>query len=88
MADMSHASLSRKRPLEEASNLEELNKPIPNANIHAAVTMLSSVKGKHSVFFDGTISDGTSKMRIVGFSPEHQKKLHSFQEKKMPIKYC
>ena len=71
---------------EEASNLEKLNKPIPNANIHAAVTMLSPVKkGKDSLFFDGTISYGTSKMRIVGFSPEHQKKLLSFQEKKMPI---
>lgn len=76
----------RKRQLEEIEALDELDRPIPNANIHGAVTMLSPVKkGRNSLFFDGTIADGKSSVRLVGFSAEQQKKLTTLQQNKKPI---
>ena len=83
------AGMFRKRLIEQpvmVENLEELDSPRPSANLHAAIRMLSPVKkGRNSVFFDGTIADSTSSMRIVGFSPEQQKKLSAFQQSKKPI---
>lgn len=83
---MAEIPTSRKRQHEDVETLEELQAPRPTANVHAAIKMLSPIKkGKTSVFFDGTIADGTSKMRIVGFSPEQQKKLLGFHQNKKPI---
>ena len=37
-------------------------------------------KGKRGSFFEGHMSDGTSKMRVVGFKAEQRKKLFEFSE--------
>ena len=77
---------TRKRLYEEISNFKQIDKPVPNARIHAAVTSLSPVKkGKTSIYFDGTMTDGDSHFRVVGFSSEQQKKLASFMDSKDPL---
>ena len=56
-----------------------------NASLHATLTSLSPLKkGKHSVYFDGTLTDGTTEQRFVGFSSEQQKKLVSFHSSHTP----
>lgn len=53
-----------------------------NAKIHGVVACLSPMKkGKSAIFFEGTIMDGNSEMRIVGFNGSQRKRLANFQEK-------
>ena len=72
---------SRKRPLnlEELDHLDAVEKPIANASVHGAITSLSPVKkGRNTNYFDGTIADERTKLRLVGFSSDQQRKLSSF----------
>lgn len=39
---------------------------------------------KNSIYFDGVVSDGTSHLRLVGFTTEQQKKLSTLLEAKQP----
>ena len=68
----------RKRLFEEIESFDSLEKPLPNASVHAAVTEISPVKkGKNANYFDGNMTDGTTNLRFVGFNTEQQKKLSS-----------
>ena len=70
-----NSNIGRKRHIEEVDSLEKLQKPVANANLHGAVTSLSSVKkGRNSSYIDGTISDGHCRIRLVGFLPAQQNK--------------
>ncbi len=72
---------SRKRLFEEIESLDSIKNPIPNANLHAAVSQVSPMqKGKNTNYFDGSISDGTCTMRVIGFTAEQQKKLSFHME--------
>ena len=52
-----------------------------NAKIHVVVGTLSPMKkGKSAEFFEGTITDGTTEMRVVGFKGSHRKRLADFQK--------
>ena len=67
-------------------DLESLN--LTPAYIHGAITSLSPVKkGRNSQFFDGTIADETSQVRIVGFTVQQQKKLNSFYQNKKLVNF-
>jgi hypothetical protein len=70
----------RKRPIEEVNQFDEINQAVPNATIHAAaITSLSPVKeGKRSKYFDGTLTDGISHMRMIGFNTDQQRKLTTY----------
>lgn len=71
--------MARKRLFEEIDSFAAIDKPLPNASIHAAITSLSPVKrGKNSFYFDGMLTDGTTNLRVVGFTAEQQKKLAPF----------
>ena len=62
---------SRKRSLEEVKRFDDLSKPIPNASVHGSLLSLSEVRpGRHSNYFDGAITDGIKKLRVVGFRTE------------------
>ena len=77
---------TRKRLYEDIDDFDELNEPVPNASIHAAVMSLSPYKkGENASYFDGTLTDGTRKIRMIGFSSDQQKKLSSYQESQHPI---
>ena len=64
----------RKRPVEEiesfeVESLDAVDNPVSSANIYWMITSLSPVKkGRIRNYFDGTISDGTSKLHMVGFN--------------------
>lgn len=68
--------MARKRPVEkidsfEVESLDAVDKPVLSANIHGMITSLSPVKkGRMRNYFDGTVSDGTSKLRMVGFNQQ------------------
>ena len=80
------AMATRKRLYEDIDDFDELNEPVPNASIHAAVMSLSPYKnGENASYFDGTLTDGTRKIRMIGFSSDQQKKLSSYQESQHPI---
>ena len=73
------AGVARKHPIEEVDRLDLLTRPVPNASLHGAVTLLSPVKkGRNSNYFDGTLYDGHRQVRTVGFLPAQQKKLDGF----------
>ena len=69
-------SSSRKRTTEEFEQLDAATHPVATANIEGNITSLSPVKkGRRSTYFEGQIDDGTSKLCLVGFSSDHQRKL-------------
>ena len=78
---------SRKRPAPpELHNFDDVSQPYPNANLHAVIKSLSPVKkGRHSIYFDGVLTDGSSTLRLVGFRSEQQKRLSTFSRDKTPI---
>ena len=75
--------MSRKRLLEEADKFDSIENAIPNASIYGALSEVSPLKkGKNSVYFDGSITDGISFMRVVGFSAEQQQKVAAYVKRK------
>ena len=59
---------------------------IQSANVHRVPRNLSPVKqGKKTSYFDGEMSDGSCRIRFVGFKSEHQKRLLPFTEKDKPV---
>ena len=77
--------MARKRQFHEIEDFDSVEQPIPSASLHGVVTSLSPLKGAKSAYFDGTVSDGTSKLRLVGFSTKQQKLMEDFMAKKQPI---
>ena len=68
----------------EAGEFDDVSsaRPSPNASLHGMLANLSPMKkGKQVPFFEGKLTDGTKHIRIVGFQPDHQKRLASFYEK-------
>lgn len=63
-----------KRPVEEIESFEveslnAVDNPVSSANIYWMITSLSPVKKvRIHNYFDGTVSDGTSKLHMVGFN--------------------
>ena len=56
-------SESRKRDI---SQLKEIDEPCTSVNVHGAVTTISPIKkGRKALFFDATLADTTSKVRLV-----------------------
>ena len=79
--------MARKRNIHDVENLDKLDNPIPKANVHGMVTSLSPIKkGRTCSYFDGTLADGTKKVRIVGFSTTQRTQMTSYMEKAQSIK--
>ena len=57
---------------------------IQSANIHG-VTRNQSSKAKKASYFEGQMSDGSCRIRFVGFKAEHRKRLIPFSEKDEPV---
>ena len=75
---------SRKRNI---SQLDEINEPSPSATLHGAITNISPIKkGRmNTQFFDATLADSTSSVRLVGFSPQHQIQLNDLHKTNSPV---
>ena len=75
--------MARKRDI---SQLKDLDEPCTNATIHGAVTSISPIKkGRKALFFDATLADTTSKVRLVGFSPQQQILLSDLHKANSPV---
>jgi hypothetical protein len=80
---MASKPTKRKLELEEVDSLEE---PVSTASLHAVVSSLSPVKkGRNSDYFEGTVTDGKSTVRLVGFKRSQQSKIQRFMDKQQPI---
>ena len=77
-------TMDRKRHI---SQLDEINEPSSNATIHAAITNISPIKkGRlNTQFFDATLADTTSSVRLVGFSSQHQIQLSQMHKSNAPV---
>ena len=75
---------SRKRNF---TQLDQISEPSPNATIHGAVTSISPIKkGRlNNQFFDATLADTTSSIRLVGFSTQQQIALNELHNSKSPV---
>jgi len=72
------AKSPKKRNFRNFNNLALIDKPTSygeKTTVHAMITSLSPTKGK---FFDGSISDETGTMRLVGFNDAKRKKLENY----------
>ena len=59
---------------------------IQSANLHRVPKNLSPVKqGKKASYFDGQLSDGSCRIRFVGFKAEYCKRLLPFTGKEEPV---
>ena len=75
--------MARKRDI---TQLKDIDEPCTSINIHGAVTNISPVKkGRKSLFFDGTLADTTSKVRLIGFSPQQQILLNDLHKASSPV---
>ena len=76
--------MSRKRNI---TQLDEINEPTPSAIIHGAITSVSPIKkGRlNTQFFDATLADKTSSLRVVGCSHQQQIQLHELHKNKSPV---
>ena len=77
--------MAKKRTYSEISTLEDIKSPMSNTTIHGAITAISPVKkGRKSIFFEGTLTDSTAAIRLVGFNIIQQKKFLDFRKRKIP----
>ena len=66
-------------------NLESVSQPVLSACIDGVVTGLSTVKkGKKNSYSDGSVSDGKTKLRIMGFRGGQHKAIKDFFNKEDP----
>lgn len=77
-------SKSKKRNFDQ---LNDICEPTHNAVLHGALTSVSPIKkGRMNIyFFDATLADKTSSVRVVGFSPQHQLQLQDLHKAKSPV---
>ena len=78
--------MSRKRQLHEVLDLDGLQEPIANASVEGITSVSPIKKGKTSNYFDGTVTDSTAKVRLVGFTASQQKKVNEYMTQNQPIK--
>lgn len=82
-------SKSKKRKHEELDvhEVESLDEPLSTVTVHGVVSSLSPIKkGSKSNYFDGSVSDGKSKVRLVGFRPSQRMQINKLMQDKHPIK--
>ena len=79
--------VKRKHEELEVDEVESLDEPRSTASIHVVISSLSPIKkGCKSNYFDGSVSDGKSKVRLVGFSPSQRTRMKNLMEKKQAVK--
>ena len=78
--------MARKRSCEDIEQISNVDRPIASTRLHGAITCLSPIKkGRKSLFFDGTLADATSKIRVVGFDAHQQRKLQEYHQNNVAV---
>ncbi len=72
----------------EFEALSDIQDTVLEADIHFAIECLSPVKKANSgvPYFHGTVTDGSRKLRLVGFNQKLQTELSNLSEKNLPVK--
>ena len=78
--------MARKRNFEEIESLGSVSQPVLSAYVDGVITGLSIVKKGKKSYFDGNVSDGKTKLRIVGFQGGQHKAIQDFLTKKTPLR--
>jgi len=80
------AKCASKRSFEEVDNFNVVEKGMASASVHGVLTSVLPVrKGRKQNYFEGKLSDGSSKLRFVGFDSKQQKKMSEMLPKKQAI---
>ena len=82
-------SKGRKRKLEEleVDEVESLDETLSTACVHGVISTLSPIKkGCKSNYFDGSVSDGKSNIRLVGFNPSQRIRMKNLMKNKQAVK--
>jgi len=67
----------------EVEDFEGVAKPLGSANVHGVISLLSPIKkGRKSNYFEGTVSDGKSKLRLVGLAKPNRSRCKTSRPKK------
>ena len=78
--------MARKQTIQEVEKLQDLNSPLKNASVHGIVTSISPIKkGRTCNYFDGTLNDGTDKIRFVGFGGSQQRIMSDYKERSLTL---
>ena len=77
--------MSQKHSFEKLSDIQDTE---VDADVHFAIQSLSPMKKVKSgvKYFDGTVTDGSRNLRIIGFDEKLQIKLSTLTENKNPVK--
>ena len=79
------AMSSRKRLSHKFDSLNNSTTPTNAAKIHRVLSKVSHMKGK---FYDASIGDATTSMRIVGFYKDQRDKLAKFNDTPLGLDNC
>lgn len=76
--------VKRKHGELEVDQVDSLDEPLSTVSVHG-VSLSPIKKGRSSNYFDSSMSDGKSKVRVVGFSPSQRTKMQGLMEKKQAV---
>jgi len=80
--------MASKHKREEVKDFEGVAKPLGSANVRGVISSLSPIKkGRKSNYFEGTVSDGKSKLHLVGFSQAQQKQMQDLKAQKKAVQF-
>jgi len=83
------AKRASKRSFKEVDNFDVVEKGMASASVHGVLTSASPVrKGinlRKQNYFEGKLSDGSSKLRLIGFDSKQQKIMSEMLPKKQAI---
>ena len=77
---------SKTNLLDVFDSIESIDKTSENAQVEGILCNMKDPKRGSKRFFHGHISDGTKRMRLVGFEDLQQKSLQDFDAAKSPVK--
>ena len=78
--------MARKRTIDEIDTFADFDHPVTSATIHGMVTSLSLMKkGRNANYFEGTVSDGTVKLRLIGFNSGQHKVMNDYLSNKQAV---
>ena len=79
------SSRKRPRPVVALTDLTDADHPINSASLDGTLLSLSPIMKTQKSWFDGSLTDGTTKLRIVGLHPHVHKKLDSLFQQQKPV---
>ena len=72
---------------DEYESVSDISSPTKFAKVHGVLTSMSPMRKSSSGchYFDGSLTDGTKSLRVVGFDTKVQQRLMDFHSRKEPV---